>query len=107
VVLDFPPAGSFAWVDGWLKRVAKRVFPSVRPYRTFRYSEVSEELLRNRFRVTEARRGFFLPIALHRRLDNVGLSLGLESVFEKLGLVHRFGAPVFVRAVYLGDRVAR
>ena len=23
VVLDFPPAGSFAWVDGWLKRVAK------------------------------------------------------------------------------------
>jgi ubiquinone/menaquinone biosynthesis C-methylase UbiE len=100
VVLDFPPTISAAGADAW----RKRRFPGRQgefreAYQTFSVQEVVRELRRNGFTVTRVNRGFFLPIAWHRKLDRPAWSRRIERGLAVCGLVSLFGAPVTVRAV--------
>jgi len=100
LVIDFPPTLSVAGIDA----LRKRLFPGRHgefreAYRTFSLRGVAAELGRHGFRIAELDRGWFLPVAWHRRLDAPNWSRRIERCFRGLGLVRLFGAPVTVKAV--------
>jgi ubiquinone/menaquinone biosynthesis C-methylase UbiE len=100
VVLDFPPTVSAAGADAWRKRRAPGRQGEFREaYQTFTLREVTRELQRNGFTVTRVNRGFFLPVAWHRKLDRPAWSRWIEKAVGLCGLVRLFGAPVTLRAV--------
>ncbi len=99
VVVDFPALWSFSGVDSLLKRGMRLIQADTRTYRAFRVSSVVRELEKNNFRIVEMRRQFFLPLAVHRRLENVALSRRIERVCEMLGLVRLLGSPIVLKAV--------
>ena len=100
VVLDFPPTVSAAGADAWRKRRSPGRQGEFREaYQTFTVREVTRELQRNGFTVTRVNRGFFLPVAWHRKLDRPSWSRQIEGVLALCGLVRLFGAPVTLRAV--------
>lgn len=104
VVLDFPPRLSFAGFDGPFKWVRGLFSPRTRGYRTFGVQSVLREFERNGFRIEIVRREFFLPIAVHRRLNRPQLSLAIERLCTRLGLVSQLGAPAIVKAVKIAER---
>ena len=68
-------------------------------YRVFWVRSVTRELERNGFRVVAVERQWLLPIAFHRMLNSPRLSLPMEKLFRRLGLIRALGAPVTVKAV--------
>lgn len=98
VILDFPPSISFTGLDSRLKHWWRRFSPAARAYQAFSPSTVSDEFRSNDFHVISISRRFFLPVALHRRLNSPALSLLLENVFKILGLLYLLGAPVTLAA---------
>jgi ubiquinone/menaquinone biosynthesis C-methylase UbiE len=99
VILDFPPVFGFTIVVP-LVNVFKRLLRlDGTPYRVFSLRAVMQEFKKNGFTVVAVHRLFFLPIGVHRRLDNVELSMGMENKFGTLGLTRSFGGPVLVKAI--------
>lgn len=107
VVLDFPPSLSFAGLHGPLRRLGTRFANQARGYRVFRIGKVIHELERHGFEVVVVRKGFFLPIALHRWLDRPAVSLAVERLLAGLGLRTLFGAPVLLKASRTDHDTAR
>jgi len=99
VVLDFPPALSFAGIGGPLKQIMHVFGTRVPGHRVFRVGEVVAELRRNGFKPAEIRREFVLPIAVHRAMNRPTISLGLDRNLARLGLARLLGAPAIVKAV--------
>lgn len=99
VIFDFPPTTSFAVVDVILKRVQRALGSETWTHRTLRISDVQREVERHGWRVVVARKDRFLPVALHRKLDDPALTERLESLCGRLGLRRLFGAPVTFKAV--------
>jgi ubiquinone/menaquinone biosynthesis C-methylase UbiE len=99
VVLDFPPRWSFAGTESVFRKFKKLLWPDTQTYQVFSIKDIGREFQKHGFQVSENHRAYFLPIALHRRLDMPRLSERLEAVFAALGLTGRFGAPVTVKAV--------
>lgn len=98
VVLDFPPLLSSSG-PGALLRALRTPFMKRQTYRVFWARSVTRELERNGFRVVAVERQWLLPIALHRMLNSPRLSLRMEKLFRRLGLIRALGAPVTVKAV--------
>ena len=104
VVLDFPPSLSFSGLDSMFKRSKRLVAKKTQAYRTLNTHRVVSELKRNDFRVVLLKKQFFLPIALHRLLNQPGLSLFIENLCRNLGLIWLLGAPVTVKAIKNNSR---
>jgi len=106
VVLDFPPLLSLAGLSGPFRKL-KTVFGAKTPgHRVFLFRSIIRELQRNNYRIVSVRKDYFLPVAFHRLLNWPRLSLGIEKVFEVVGLVKLVGAPVTVKAIknHHGDK---
>lgn len=99
VLFDFPPTTSFAVVDVILKRVRRALGSDAWTHRTLRISDVQREVERHGWRVVVIRKDWFLPVALHRKLDDPALTERLENFCGRLGLRRLFGAPVTFKAV--------
>lgn len=100
VILDFPPRLSAAGIDAGLKHlIPKRRNEFRTPYHTFYVGQLTTELTKQGFAVTDVRRGYLLPVAWHRRLDRPAWSARIEAIIAATGLTRLFGAPVTVRAV--------
>jgi SAM-dependent methyltransferase len=99
LILDIPPTWSSSGLDSLRRRLEDmRPGREGHPYRTFTDGEVSRELNRHGFEVLERHRTFFLPVALHRKLENPALSLRLERLLAGLGLTWLLGAPLTLKA---------
>lgn len=98
LIIDFPPSISFGGIDSLFKKLKKKFDSSTQTYTTFFIKKVVDELQKNHFRIVTINRQLFLPIKVHRWLDNPSLSSKIENVFRVLGLTELFGVPVKVKA---------
>ena len=64
------------------------------PYRVFTHAAIVDALQCNGFNVRSVHRQFVLPIALHKMFGSRRLTLRVEHVLGRLGLLERFGSPV-------------
>jgi SAM-dependent methyltransferase len=94
VIIDFPATMSFAALQSCVRRVGFGVGLRTEPYRVLREGAVSRELGQAGFRVREAHRHFFLPIAMHKAIGSPQITSSVEGVARSIGLVRWFGTPV-------------
>jgi ubiquinone/menaquinone biosynthesis C-methylase UbiE len=99
VVIDFPPVQGFSGFDSFVKRIINKISSRIQKYKVFSVESIKRELINHGFKIVEIQKYYFLPIAFHRRLNNLSLSLKLETLFRKLGLLSLMGAPVIIKAV--------
>jgi SAM-dependent methyltransferase len=98
VIVDFPSATSVALVESLGRRMAHGIGMRTEAYRVFRRHTIAEVFERSGFRVRSAHRQFVLPIALHKAIGSRRFTHRTESIFDRLGLLKRFGSPVSVVA---------
>jgi 2-polyprenyl-3-methyl-5-hydroxy-6-metoxy-1,4-benzoquinol methylase len=98
VVVDYPSARSANAFAGALFGWKKRVEGDTRPFRVFQDVELRRAFEAASFRPAAMQPQFFWPMALHRALRVPALSQRLEGLASGLGLTHRFGSPVLMRA---------
>lgn len=98
VVFDYPSLYSAAAIQAAVRRLTHRFNPSVEAYRVFAPTAVSRALAACGFRVTATHRQFVLPIALHKTINSVAFTSGVEGALAGVGLMRLFGSPVTVIA---------
>lgn len=94
VVIDFPAAASAAALESLVRRVRHATGQRVEAYRVMRERDVREALTANGFRVVLVRRQFVLPIALHKAIGRLPVSLAVERGLAAIGLLRALGSPV-------------
>jgi ubiquinone/menaquinone biosynthesis C-methylase UbiE len=98
VIVDYPAATSLAALQAASRHVAHRLGARTEPYRAFTGRQIGDEFRRHGFRITREHRQFVLPIAVHKRLNSLAVTTGVESALAKVGLLKLAGSPVTVLA---------
>ena len=98
VVFDYPAFVSAAALQAGVRRVAAALGSRTEAYRVFRASVVEAELARHGFQVAGTHRQFVLPIALHKAVNSLPFTIGVERALARIGLLSTFGSPVTVVA---------
>lgn len=98
VIADYPTTRSLNAFSERLFGWKKRVEGNTRPFRVFRDAELKQAFEAASFKLAARRPELFWPMAMHRALRAPVLSRELEGLASALGLTHRFGSPVIVRA---------
>jgi ubiquinone/menaquinone biosynthesis C-methylase UbiE len=94
VVIDFPAAASAAAIESAIRRRRQAAGKPVEAYRVLREADVRRVFAAHGFRVVLVRRQFVLPIALHKAIGRLSLSLGIERALAAVGLLRLVGSPV-------------
>jgi hypothetical protein len=97
VVMDYPEVRSINYITPLLFRFKKQMEGNTRPYTCFRQGQLDAEMAAYGFRPAGGFPEFFLPMVLHRKLNQPELSAGMERVCRGLGLTGLFGSPVIVK----------
>jgi ubiquinone/menaquinone biosynthesis C-methylase UbiE len=103
LIVDVPPTLGFGGLEGLYRRCRRWLAPETHTYRTFLTISLTQEVRKHDFQIVATKRQFFLPLAVHRRLDQPAVSMKLEAWCRRLGLTRLFGAPVTIRAVKVGS----
>jgi ubiquinone/menaquinone biosynthesis C-methylase UbiE len=98
VVLDFPSAASGAALESLVRRGRQAMGQQVEAYRVMRARDVTRVLAAHGFRVALTRRQFVLPIALHKAVNRLPLSLATERALARVGALRLLGSPVTIVA---------
>jgi SAM-dependent methyltransferase len=98
VILDYPSSRSVAALQSMVRRLGHPLGLGGEPYRVFSDREIADALRASAFRIQRVHRQFVLPIALHKAVGNRGLSVRMESLLDRAGLLEIFGSPVTVAA---------
>lgn len=91
VVVDFPVSPSLAALEPALWPLLRR--DPHPPHRVFTVRAVTRCFAAHGFRLAAIRRGFVLPVRLHRLLGRTRLSRALESLARLLRLPQLVGSP--------------
>jgi hypothetical protein len=94
VVVDFPALGSVAALESGYRRIAHMFGFSIEPYRVLAERAVRQSFLDRGFRVIAVHRQFVLPIAAHKTIGSLGLTLAAERALAGVGLLRLLGSPV-------------
>jgi SAM-dependent methyltransferase len=98
VIVDYPSARSFAAIESWWRGMAQRVGRRTEAYRVFTDRTIADSFAVHGFRVRSVHRQFVLPIALHKAIGSRALTVRVEKVLDRLGLLRIFGSPVSIVA---------
>ncbi len=98
VVFDYPALSSAAALQAVTRHVAHALGARVEAYRVFSDRAVRATLAAHGFRIVRIHRQFVLPIALHKMINSVPLTNGVEGLCATLGLTRLVGSPVTVAA---------
>jgi 2-polyprenyl-3-methyl-5-hydroxy-6-metoxy-1,4-benzoquinol methylase len=98
VIIDYPSATSFALLDSALRRVAHTLGVRTEPYRVFTDRDIARAFDQHGFRIRSMHRQFVLPIALHKAVGSRRLTLRIEGLLDRLGLLKLAGSPVSIVA---------
>jgi 2-polyprenyl-3-methyl-5-hydroxy-6-metoxy-1,4-benzoquinol methylase len=98
VIVDYPSATSFALFESALRRVVHAAGLATEPYRVFTDRDIARAFARHGFRIRSMHRQFVLPIALHKAIGSRRLTLGIETLLDRLGLLKLAGSPVSIVA---------
>ena len=99
VVFDFQPRASFSGLHARYKQLKRRWNPDIQAFNALPVGNVLRVVERQGGTVVRTMRGFFLPLFLHRRLDQPQRSAQVERTCRRLGLTRGWGAPVIVQAI--------
>lgn len=99
IVVDFTPWRSLAGVTSLFMQCWSFFRADIDLPKVFLIRRVTRELRRQSFRLVMLKRSFFLPMTFHRWLDRPMLSVKMEGLCRRLGLVQCFGAPVSLLAI--------
>jgi ubiquinone/menaquinone biosynthesis C-methylase UbiE len=94
VIFDYPSATSVAALQAAVRRLTYALGVRTEPYRVLTRQAVTRQLDKSGFRIRSIHRQFFLPIAFHKAIGSQRVTVALEGIFHKLGLVRLFGSPV-------------
>jgi ubiquinone/menaquinone biosynthesis C-methylase UbiE len=94
VIIDYPSRRSAALFQSIGRRVLHRLGARTEPYRVFSDREIAEALDALGFRVRSVHRQFVLPIAVHKALGSRTVTIRVERLLDRAGLLKRFGSPV-------------
>jgi SAM-dependent methyltransferase len=97
VLVDYPTLRSVNILSEALFGLKRGIERNTRPFLVFRDRELTEAFVAHGFRPTARRPQFLAPMALHRGLDLLPLTRGIEAVGSALGLTRAFGSPVILR----------
>jgi 2-polyprenyl-3-methyl-5-hydroxy-6-metoxy-1,4-benzoquinol methylase len=98
VVFDYPDRRSTNILYELLFAVKKKLEGNTRPFTLFSRAEIALEIERNDFHRPSFKPEFFLPMVIHRRVNNRGLSTVAERCFATIGATSLFGSPIIVRS---------
>jgi 2-polyprenyl-3-methyl-5-hydroxy-6-metoxy-1,4-benzoquinol methylase len=98
VIVDYPSATSVALLESAARRVTHALGMRTEPYRVFTHGQIADAFDRNGFRIRSVHRQFVLPIALHKLIGSRRLTISVERLFDRLGLLRLLGSPVTVVA---------
>lgn len=98
VIIDYPDSRSFNILYNHLFYFKKRFERNTRTYRNFSRNEIIREFRKNGFGKHELFPEFFLPMVVHRFINNVFFSKITEKLFNKLYLTELLGSPVIFSA---------
>ncbi|MDA0323139.1 MAG: class I SAM-dependent methyltransferase [Verrucomicrobia bacterium] len=98
VIVDYPTSQSLNCIAPALFGAKKKIETDTRHWALFRHREIADVFAQNGFRITGMRKQFFLPMVMHRVLKSRRISAFKEGIARSLGLTHRWGSPVILRA---------
>ena len=98
VVVDYPSSRSMAFVESLARRIFSVIGLAKEPYRTLSDRAVDAAFARCGFRVRARHRQFVLPIAFHKLIGSPTFTARCEGLFDRIGLLARFGSPVTIVA---------
>ncbi|MBI2833495.1 MAG: class I SAM-dependent methyltransferase [Acidobacteria bacterium] len=98
LVIDYPAVGSVAALQSSIRRLASALGAPTEPYRVFSRRAIERELARGGFAVRGIHRQFVLPIAVHKRIGSRRMTVRVEDLLARIGLLRLFGSPVTLLA---------
>jgi len=99
LVIDFPCIFSFASADIFLKKLKRLFRTETRIYNIYSVKDVSEEIMKNGFRVIHSEKQFLMPLAFHRLLNHPAISIKIEEIFRIVHITDLIGNPIVIKAV--------
>ena len=94
VIVDYPSKRSAAWLESKARQLLHALGVRTEPYRVLSHAEVVEAFTKAGFRVRSVHRQFVLPIAFHKMIRSRRLTVWIEDVLDRSGLLKIFGSPV-------------
>ena len=98
VVVDYPSATSMALFESLARRMMHSLGIETEPYRVFTHKSIAEAFDKSGFRIRSTHRQFVLPIAFHKALGSRRLTLWIEKILSRVGLLRLFGSPITIVA---------
>jgi hypothetical protein len=94
VIIDYPSATSFAWVESGARRLARAAGMRTEAYRVFTRGTIAAALDENGYRIRSMHRQFVLPIAFHKLIGSRRFTIWIEDILDRIGLLKALGSPV-------------
>lgn len=94
VIVDYPSKRSVAWLESRWRALLHGFGVKTEPYRVLSHAEIVDAFTRAGFRVRSVHRQFVLPIAFHKLLGSRRLTVRIEDMLDRMGLLKIFGSPV-------------
>jgi ubiquinone/menaquinone biosynthesis C-methylase UbiE len=98
VIFDYPDRRSFNVLYNILFSLKKKMEGNTRTFHLFTRRDIARHMRASGFGTIVFRPEFFLPMVLHRKLDNRSFSSLTETLFSGACLTRLFGSPVIVRS---------
>jgi len=98
VIFDYPAASSVALFESLARRGVHALGVRTEPYRVISDRAIRQALERSGYRVRSVHRQFVLPITVHRIIGSRRLTVNVEGLLDRMGLLERFGSPITVVA---------
>lgn len=99
VIVDYATVVSLNVVSNLFFPLKIRLEGNTRRFKVFGHREIRAEFARHGFRPGRQKAQYFLPMVLHRVLNQPAFSSGMESAFAALGLTRLLGSPVLAEFV--------
>lgn len=98
VILDYPDRRSTNILYEQFFGMKKKMEGNTRPFTLFSRSKIQAEMAANGFHQPLYRPEFFLPMVIHRKVNNTMFSVFLENCCKLTGMTHLFGSPIIFRS---------
>ena len=97
VVIDYPSIRSFNWVAAQFFGLKKRIEGNTRPFACFKEADLVKLCETLGFARVDRYPEFFLPMVIHRLVQQPALSAAAEALFRYLRITSLLGSPVIVK----------
>jgi len=98
LIFDYPPLESFNILYPLLFGVKKRIERSTRSFNIYRTGFLEGQIEALGWEVKAVRRQFLVPMGIHRALNNVSWSEGIENACSAFHITSFLGSPAVIAA---------